>query len=73
MKLIEGGTKGDKQGKCGLWLSRDYLTSPPRGHSSLRLTPAAGPRPEGCCYLASSKALIGKDSCTAELPPGLLC
>lgn len=76
VKLIEGGMKGDKQGKRGLWLGRDYLTSPSRGHSSFRLTLAASPHPESCCCLAetvSSKALIGKDSWIAKLPPVLLC
>lgn len=74
--MIEGGMKRDKQGTHGPWLSRDYLTSPPRGHSSFQLTSAASPRHESCCCLAemvSSKALIRKDSWIAKLPPVLLC
>lgn len=76
MKLIEGGMKADKQGKCGLWLGRDYMTSPPRGHGSFWLTPAASPHPESCCCLAETvrgKALIGKDSWITKVPPVLLC
>lgn len=75
VKLIEGVMKGDKQGKCGLWLGRD-LTSPPRGHSSFHLTRAASPHPESCCCLAetvSGKALMGKHSWITKLSPVLLC
>lgn len=35
VKLIEGGMRGDKQGKHGLWLGRDCLTSPGRGTAAL--------------------------------------
>lgn len=43
VKVIEGDVKGDKQGGHGLWLGRDYLTSPPQGHGSFWLMSAASP------------------------------